>query len=657
MKALFSTSTATFATLAAAAFAGYAALAAETHTVTFRRLNGMVLSRVEVAHGGAVTPPALPEEIGFTKKAWDHADRLACVTNDIACWALYEKEGFPNSMKGIDSKSIAAREQPYTLDELFRLYDHLAWGDEFGEASVKENFYGQRPQQRGVLSRTTEANRIVEDGLLKLRCKREDSGNYHFTSGEITTAGKVTFYKGRIEIRAKLNYARGTWPSFWTMNSGWSSYNEIDVFEQLSGSDWIGGTLHVGSNGSIMSSNHAAPEDGVRFRDGFHRIGAIVTDRELIWYVDDHIFKRMDITASPWNGTPTTAKYLLLCSGVCAGGWLGSLGPELGCATAADIPDDFMVDDYEIDYVRIYTNTNADNTVAYDAPPADARLAAPVRATVWRGYDMRYGKAGQDFTGNVNTGYDVGYYVNTALRQHFGRDKADVVAFLSPTEDPDTELKCAFDIPGTSAVFVDSKYRYDNGKKNDESRNGFVFDSSRFDPAEARAETFALSGDGNFTNCYAACLDLKERATGARVKVVGVNVIATNGVEKAGGAVAKGFDALFAKLNSMKNDNVILFIQGWDRNQWHYLRQRAATELDAKFMMIGERDGAWPNYQSAYATANISATAAVPADLTIPYKNLTTGKTHRPGAFQATVLFDKPPESVDGSAPPPPPHP
>lgn len=140
---------------------------------------------------------------------------------------------------------------------------------------------------------------VVEDGLLKLRCKREQSGNYHFTSGEITTAGKVTFYKGRIEIRAKLNYARGTWPSFWTMNSGWSRYNEIDVFEQLSGSDWIGGTLHVGSNGSIMSSNHAAPEDGVRFRDGFHRIGAIVTDRELIWYVDDHIFKRMDITARP----------------------------------------------------------------------------------------------------------------------------------------------------------------------------------------------------------------------------------------------------------------------------------------------------------------------------------------------------------------------
>ena len=629
-----------------------------SHTVTFRRMNGTILSRVEVAHGEPAPVPRAPDESGYTFKGWDNTNKISSVTQDISCWALYEKGGFPDSMTGIDSRPIAAREQPYTLDEYFQMFDHVAWGDEFGETSVKANFYGRRPQQRGVLSRTLDANRVVEDGLLKLRCKREDSGNYHFTSGEIITQGKVTFYKGRIEIRARLNYARGTWPSFWTMNAGWwSGYNEIDVFEQLSGSDWIGGCLHVGFNGATTSSNHTAPEDGVRFRDGFHRIGAIVTERELIWYVDDHIFKRMDITASPWNATPATAKYLLLCSGVCAGGWLASLGPELRCATAADIPDDFMVDDYEIDYMRIYTNTNANNAVAYDEPPAAARLSAPVRATVWRGYDMRYGKPQQDFTRNVNTGYDVGSYVNTALRQHFGRDKADVVAFLSPTDDPDTEQKSAFDIPGTSAVFVDSKYRYDNGHRNEEARNGFVFDSTRFDPAEAGAETFALSDDVNFTNCYAVCLDLKERATGARVKVVGVNVIATNGVENADGAVARGFDALFTKLNSMKDDNVILFIQGWDWNRWHYLCQRAATELDAKFMKIGERNGAWPNYQSAYATANVSATMAVPANLAIPYKNLSGSKSHRPGALQATVTFDKPPESVDGSAPLPSPHP
>ncbi|MBQ6136055.1 MAG: glycoside hydrolase family 16 protein, partial [Kiritimatiellae bacterium] len=369
---------------------------AETHTVTFRRMNGTVLSRVQVENGGSVAAPALPSESGFTANKWDHADWLGCVTNSFSCWALYENTTAPSQNTGIDSQNIAQRDQPYTLDEYFQIYGNLAWSDEFNEPSINNSFYGARPQQGGVLSKTQNANRILEDGLLKLRCKREDvtttgwgATTYHFTSGEITTQGKVTYYKGRIEIRAKLNRMRGTWPSFWTMNQS-GSYNEIDVFEQLCGSDWIGGTLHVGSGGSIMSSSRGAPEDGVRFRDGFHRIGAICTEKELVWYIDDHIFKRMDITQSPYNATATTAKYLLLCSGVCAGNWLASLGSELKVETEADIPADFDVDDYEIDYVRIYTNTTSGNTVAYDAAPSTAKLSAPVQATAWRGYNMAY---------------------------------------------------------------------------------------------------------------------------------------------------------------------------------------------------------------------------------------------------------------------------
>ena len=614
---------------------------ADSHTVTFRRLNGTVLSKVNIPHGGSLTPPAAPEEDGYTFKAWDHADWLASVTKDVTCWALYEKAGYPDSKMNIDSASIAAREQPYTLDEYFQMFDNVAWSDEFSESALKANFYSSRGSRADVdISAEVSANRIVENGLLKLRVQREDSGKYHFTSGEITTSGRVTFKKGRIEIRAKLNYARGTWPSFWTMNSGWwTPYNEIDVFEQLSGSDWIGGTLHTGFGGSVTSSSRAAPEDGVRFRDGFHRIGAIVTDRELVWYVDDHIFKRMDITESAWSATPTTAKYLLLCSGLCAGGWLEGLGPELKSGTEADIPADFMVDDYEIDYLRIYTNTNADNTVAYDTPATAARLSGPVSATVWRGYDLCYGKKGGDFTSNVNKGYDVDYYVNTALDHHFRADKADIVAFLSIPDDPDGELKSAFDLPGKSATFIDTKFRNDNGWKFQESRTGFIYDSERFETASAGFAPIFLSSDANFTNCYAVCADLKEKATGARVKVVAVNVIATNGVENAGGVVAQGFDTLFAKLNDMVGDNVILFLQGWSWGCWNYVKTRAATDLSSTYSRIGDNN-AWPAYQSAYAAKDFASASAVRPDaFPVPKRNSSISYQHNPQALQATVAF------------------
>ena len=60
-----------------------AAATAEEHTVTFRRLNGTILSRVKVAHGGSVAAPEGPVEPDHTFKGWDHGDWLGCVTNDI----------------------------------------------------------------------------------------------------------------------------------------------------------------------------------------------------------------------------------------------------------------------------------------------------------------------------------------------------------------------------------------------------------------------------------------------------------------------------------------------------------------------------------------------------------------------------------------------
>ena len=80
------------------------------HTVTFRRLNGTVLSRVEVEHGGTVAAPAAPAESGFTFSAWDGAANLANVTNDVTCWALYEAETAKSPSTSIASQPVAVRE-------------------------------------------------------------------------------------------------------------------------------------------------------------------------------------------------------------------------------------------------------------------------------------------------------------------------------------------------------------------------------------------------------------------------------------------------------------------------------------------------------------------------------------------------------------------
>lgn len=104
---------------------------------------------------------------------------------------------------------------------------------------------------------------------------------------------------------------------------------------------------------------------------------------------------------------------------------------------------------------RIYTNTNADNTVAYDAPPPAAKLAAPVNATAWRGWDMTWGRPGSGaYQGNISKGYGERSYIKTALSQYFAREKTDILMFLTDPTVVTGENSGQFDIPGYTMVFM-----------------------------------------------------------------------------------------------------------------------------------------------------------------------------------------------------------
>ena len=68
-------------------------------------------------------------------------------------------------------------------------------------------------------------NVIVEGGSLKITAKKE--GN-DYTSARIKTQGLYDFTYGRVEVRAKLPSAQGTWPAIWMLGSnhptvGWPS--------------------------------------------------------------------------------------------------------------------------------------------------------------------------------------------------------------------------------------------------------------------------------------------------------------------------------------------------------------------------------------------------------------------------------------------------
>lgn len=660
-----------------------AAATAEEHTVTFRRLNGTILSRVKVAHGGSVAAPEGPVEPDHTFKGWDHGDWLGCVTNDIQVWALYEGTKVWDAGTGYGSQSIAERDIPYSLEEYFQMYDNMAWADEFsreGTNDVRSTYWNYDTENRSQLNYETSGDNQKEiDGFLDINVRREKktrrefdwstfsykTTEYDFTGGGLKSNGKVAFKHGRCEIRAKLTRQRGAWPAFWMMgNTGnWPECGELDVLEQPSGGDWIAGTFHLpmpGVNGGSIPNGHpTTPEDGVHFGDGFHRFGTIVNEREVVWYVDDHIFKRMDVRDSRYYMLRDRPLFIIFGMGLQSNTWVKAKGDAP--VSKDDVPElDERGVDFLVDYCRIFTNTNAGNTASYEAAPAQARLSAPVTAAIWRGWDMTWGRPGSGaYQNNINKGYTERYYIKTALSEYFAREKTDVLTFLTEPTISTSANRAEFDIPDYSFLSISANANGWNSSDNPKLESGsysngrlplfssMLFNSKRFSVSSSCIDILKLSDEPAFTNCYAVCADLKEKATDARVKVISVNVIATNGVETAGSTVAQGFNTLFTTLDAVKDENVIVLLQGMDQKLLNYIKARADTALASPYHYLGNYSGTL-TYQCAYATASVAASAKHPDPILVPKEAPSVSYTHNPQALQATVTFDAPITTDDG---------
>jgi len=650
--------------LAALAFCAAQVFAANTHTVTFRKMDGTVLMQTNVVHGANATTlkPAQPSESGMTAKGWDCAEKLACVTNDVTCWALYEGATNMPMSTSIISKSVVDRETPYSLDEYFQMYNNLAWSDEFSGSSLDTgtaySFWGQTYYQGGTWryddgnnneleKYTTDGSNVtLSDGTLKITARRETKGDYQFTSAKIKTEGRVQFRYARCEIRAKLTKQQGTWPAFWMMSTGGSEYGEIDVLEQLNGSEWIGGCYHLEARKStrdelstLPNSGQVCTEDGTQWGDSFHRIGVIFTEFELVWYVDDHIFKRMDIRNKTRYSVLHDRTWYIFLNLAFGGGWPGMPYPDGNNDSRIA---NFQSEDYEIDYCRIFTNTTEGNTVVREAEPAGALLTAPVKATIWRGWQMNWAKSGSGYYMSHLVGSEANH-IRTALREYFARDNPDIVTLMTKPSEMTGEYDkiMSYDVPGVSTLFLSpeqgSNYKEEVkgvycGDTREKLLSAVMFNKERFSTTRSAISSLPLSNDADYTNCCAVVAELVEKDSGAKVKVVSVNVSQTNGIDYA---------TLFTKLNQFKGERTILMFQSMESGYHNPLKSQASSRLDKAYHFLGERNANYA-YQFSYATTNcVSATAAIPAPLT-----LGTSNSYANQSYCATVQFDAEPEVV-----------
>ena len=229
------------------------------------------------------------------------------------------------------------------------IFTNLIWQEEFnynGKIDSNKWVYEIRDQwYNEELQATTNRldNVVVQDGRLRIIAKRENYNGKSFTSGRIKSNGKFDFTYGRVDIRAKLPGEKGTWPALWLLGSNyddidWPNCGEIDIMEHAGNRlNKIQGTVHLpdvspgsGRGGETYDYNNVSSE--------FHIYSAVWNEKAITFLVDDKPFYIIgNSCALPFNWD------FFLILNIAMGGTFGG-----------SVPESFVSDIMEIDYVRVY---------------------------------------------------------------------------------------------------------------------------------------------------------------------------------------------------------------------------------------------------------------------------------------------------------------
>lgn len=233
-------------------------------------------------------------------------------------------------------------------DELETEFTDLIWEDSFEENGTPNpeiwNFETGNNDGWGneELQLYTEDNAFIEDGVLKIVAKSEESNGFKYTSSRLTTQDKFSFKYGRIEVRAKLPEGGGTWPAIWLLGnnfneSGWPESGEIDIMEHAGNEPaLIHGSLHLPGNSGGEAISKTQVFEGVM--DSFNDYTLEWTEEHIIFAVNNKIFHEYRNSSE----TPFNDPFFIILN-VAMGGTFGG-----------EVSEDFEEGTMEIEHIKVF---------------------------------------------------------------------------------------------------------------------------------------------------------------------------------------------------------------------------------------------------------------------------------------------------------------
>lgn len=278
----------------------------------------------------------------------------------------------------------------------------LIYNDEFDTGGLPDpSRWTVDPRPKGwinseqqVYTDATHDNAVVRDGNLVITGKKDyptGNPNEPWSSARVISQGKMDFLYGKVEMRAKLPRARGSWPAFWLMPTvstygTWPKSGEIDILEH------VGNTfgkamcaVHTENknwtNGGNLGGNEMLPDlDTV-----YHVYGLEWSPDSLRFTHDGNGFYTYVNPGTDWRDWPFDKPFYIILN-IAIGGGLG------GNIVEADWPDSMRVD-----YVRVYQK-------GLGTPVLDSVEVTPAGISVLPGETQQFTATIRDQNGHVMNG-------------------------------------------------------------------------------------------------------------------------------------------------------------------------------------------------------------------------------------------------------------
>lgn len=232
----------------------------------------------------------------------------------------------------------------------------LAWHDEFDagvlDAAVWEKCERGTVAWNKYMSPASELYGFRDGNLILRGMVNPDtvSDPVPYITGGVYTKDKKAFAPGGyIEVRAKLQGAKGAWPAIWMLpfdraKYHWPQGGEVDICERLNFDAFAHQTVHSPWTVNLRRTQNppatkASPIDA----DGYNTYGAqILPDRVVFFINGKPTFEYPKINGGAMGQYPFENPMYLLIDMQLGGDWVGEVNP-------ADLPVEMAVD-----YVRFW---------------------------------------------------------------------------------------------------------------------------------------------------------------------------------------------------------------------------------------------------------------------------------------------------------------